>query len=134
MDVNINKDITKIQESLILGLPIRESVFAVLTIAVGFLTYRGLTSVYEPDDSITFITAAVSAPFAAMGFYKYQGLTAEKILLEFIRSFLITKIVVLEPENYYGKKLKQMRTEKQKEMLKNDKIASKEKKRKKNRF
>ena len=131
MDVNINKDITKIQESLVYGLPLRESVFGAITIAVGFFTYMHLKQNYEGDKMIALITGAVSAPVAVMGFVKYQGLTAEKLIFELIKSYLLPKIVVLEPENLYGKKFKNIRSIKQKEMLKNDKIIKKEKKRKK---
>lgn len=128
MDVNINKDITKIQESLIFNLPLRESIFGIATIAIGFFTYMHLKHNYEGDKIIALITGVVSAPVAVIGFVKYQGLTAEKLLIEIIQSYLLPKIVVLEPGNIYGRKFKKLRSEQQKEMLKNDKIVKKEKK------
>ncbi len=126
MDININKDITKIQESIILGLPLRETVFGAIALVVGFTTHMYLKNNYEGDESIALITGLVSTPFVLMGFVKYQGLTAEKLIVELIRSWFLPKAVVLEPENIYGQRLRKMRELKQKEVLKNDKLSKKE--------
>ena len=48
-----------------------------------------------------------AAPFAAIGFIKYNGMNAEEFFLAYIRSeFLTPKELVFNPTNYYYEILK----------------------------
>ena len=74
MNIAINKDIEKYQESVILGLTAKQLIFSVISIIVGggivLLTYKyvGLTvSVY--------IAIPAVAPLALNGFYESQGMS-----------------------------------------------------------
>ena len=71
-----------------------------------------------------------AAPFAALGFIKYQGMNAEQIVMTAWRSFLLSNTqLVSRPINLYYDCMKSYLLEKQKEELKkNDKKSFKNKK------
>ena len=55
-------------------------------------------------------------PFVFLGFFRYNGMTAEQFLWAFIKSELLTpKILVFRSENLYYEALKPMRKAKEKE-------------------
>lgn len=72
MNISINKDIEKYQESVVMGLTARQLIFSIASVACGgaivLLTYRyvGLTG-------SAYIAIPVVAPLALNGFYSYQG-------------------------------------------------------------
>ena len=74
MNISINKDIEKYQESVVMGLTARQLIFSIASIACGgaivLLTYRhvGLTG-------SAYIAIPVVAPLALNGFYSYQGMS-----------------------------------------------------------
>lgn len=129
MEITINKDITKIRETMIYGLPLRETVFAVITMIVGLSVFLSLDEYVLNARAI--ISAVLCSPFAVLAFFKYQGLKAEQIALELLRSVFLPKVCVLEPENEYAKALKPCIRERKREALKNDKISAKKRKREK---
>ena len=60
-----------------------------------------------------------AAPFAALGFIKYNGMTAEKFVWAWIKSeILMPKELVFRPKNTYYALMKASIEEKQKEALK----------------
>lgn len=73
MIIEINKDIDKYQESVVLGLTARQLIYSVASVLVGggmvFLLYRyiGLTGA-------AYVTIPCVAPIAMGGFYSYNGM------------------------------------------------------------
>jgi hypothetical protein len=62
-----------------------------------------------------------AAPFAALGFVKYNGMTAEKFIWDFIKSeFLMPKKLVFHSTNTYYELMKPIIENKQKEAYKNN--------------
>ena len=74
MNISINKDIEKYQESVVMGLTARQLIFSIASVVCGgaivLLTYRyvGLTG-------SAYIAIPVVAPLALNGFYSYQGMS-----------------------------------------------------------
>lgn len=101
MEVKMNKEIRDYQESMFFGLNFRQCFFSVLAIltAVGiyFVTRRVLT-----EDVRGWFCILGAAPFAACGFSKYHGMTAEQFLWAVIKSeVLYPKRLVFQSENLY---------------------------------
>ena len=74
MNIEINKDIDKYKESVILGLTVRQLLFSVLSVAVG----GGIVLLIYPYVGLTvsaYIVIPVVAPIALNGFYSYNGMT-----------------------------------------------------------
>ncbi len=130
MNVLLNKDISKIHETLFWGLPQRETLLSGATIAIA-LVVRNVCYEYIIDDSLLAVVTALSAvPTGFLVLYKYQGMYGEQLIVEIIRSFFL-KDMVLTGENELSDSVKQIAAERTKEGLKLDKIDKKEKRREK---
>ena len=101
MEVKMNKEIRDYQESMFFGLNFRQCAFSVLAILAAVAIYFG-TKGRLPDDVQGWLCMLGAAPFAACGFFKYHGMTAEQFLWAFIKSeILYPKKLSFKPENLY---------------------------------
>ena len=88
MEVKMNKEIRDYQESMFFGLNFRQCAFSVLAILAAVAIYFG-TKGRLPDDVQGWLCMLGAAPFAACGFFKYHGMTAEQFLWAFIKSEIL---------------------------------------------
>lgn len=101
MEVRINKEIRDYQESMFFGLSLRQCIFSALAVAAAVGAYFALNEKLGFD--VGWICILCAAPFAACGFVKYHGLTAEQFVLAWIRSeFLTPEHITSVPENTYA--------------------------------
>ena len=106
MEVKINKEIRDYTESVYFGLSLRQFIFSIMACLVAVLLYFLLRS-YFGIETLSWICILGAAPFAALGFIKYNGMNAEEFVLAYIRSeWLTPKELVFKPENYYYELLK----------------------------
>lgn len=79
MVIEINKDIERYQESVMMGLTLKQLVYSAVSVAVGgsivFLLYRyiGLTA-------SAYVAVPVVAPIALGGFYSYNGMSFYEVM------------------------------------------------------
>lgn len=74
MVIEINKDIDKYKESVVLGLTAKQLIYSLLSVAVG----GGLVFLIYPIVGLTasaYIAIPVVAPIALGGFYSYNGMS-----------------------------------------------------------
>ena len=106
MEVKINKEIRNYTESMFFGLSLRQFIFSVLACGVAV----GLFFLLRPHfgtETLSWVCILGAFPFAAMGFLKYNGMTAEQFVWAWIKSeFLMPKKIVFLPDNLYYKALK----------------------------
>ena len=129
MEVKINKEIREYTESLFFGLSMRQCVFSALACIIAICIY--FLFIDKLGMEITsWLCIIGAAPFAALGFIKFQGMNAEQIVITAWRSFLLSNTqLVSRPINLYYDCMKSWLLEKQKEALKkNDKKSFKNKK------
>lgn len=101
MEVKMNKEIRDYQESLFFGLDFRQCVFSVLAILSAVGIYFGVRDTVG-DEVTGWLCILGAAPFAACGFFKYHGMTAEQFLWTIVKSeILYPKRLVSQPENLY---------------------------------
>ena len=106
MEVKINKEIRDYTESVYFGLSLRQFVFSILACLVAVLLYF-LLKPYFGIETLSWLCILGAAPFAAIGFVKYNGMNAEEFVLAYIRSeFLTSKELTFKPTNYYYELLK----------------------------
>jgi hypothetical protein len=106
MEVKINREIRDYTESMFFGLSLRQFVFSLLAIFVAVGIYFILR---EPlgTEIVSWVCVLGAAPFAAMGFIKYNGLTAERYLWAWLRSaFIMPKKLMFRATNIYAEALK----------------------------
>lgn len=101
MEVKMNKEIRDYQESMFFGLNFRQCAFSVLAILAAVAIYFG-TKRIAIDEIRGWLCMLGAAPFAACGFFKYHGMTAEQFLWAFVKSeVLYPKKLSYRPENVY---------------------------------
>lgn len=106
MEVKINQDIRTYSESMFFGLSMRQFVFSLLAVIVAVGLYFFLRPVVGTE-TVSWMCVLGAAPFAAMGFASYHGLTAEQFLWAWLRSELLEpKRLTFEPVNLYYEILK----------------------------
>ena len=106
MEVKINREIRNYTESMFFGLSLRQCVFSVLAIAVAVGLYF-LLRPYFGLETLSWVCVLGAAPFAALGFITYHGMTAEQFLWAWLRSELLEpKQLKYEPQNLYNALLK----------------------------
>ena len=106
MEVKINREIRNYTESMFFGLSLRQLVFSLLAVGVAVLLYFVL-SPHVGTETVSWMCILGAAPFAAMGFVTYHGMTAEQFLWAWLRSELLEpREIRFEPSNLYYEILK----------------------------
>ena len=101
MEVRINREIREYTESMFFGLSLRQFIFSVLACGIAVGIYLGLNPVLGTETT-SWLCIVAAFPFAAMGFLKYNGMTAEKVIAAWIRStFMIPKQLLFGNTNFY---------------------------------
>ena len=88
MEVRINREIREYTESMFFGLTLRQFILSVLACAIAVLIYFTFKPVLGLE-TVSWICIVAAAPFAAIGFLKYNGMTAEKFIAAWIRSEIL---------------------------------------------
>ena len=106
MEVKINREIRNYTESMFFGLSLRQFIFSVLACGVAVALYFVLRP-YFGTETLSWMCILGASPFAALGFIKYNGMTAEQFVWAWIKSeFLMPKKLTFLPENLYYEALK----------------------------
>ncbi|MCL1808129.1 MAG: PrgI family protein [Oscillospiraceae bacterium] len=105
MEVKINREIRDYTESMFFGLSLRQFIFSLAAIAVAVGAYFFLKP-HLGTETVSWVCILGAAPFAAMGFIRYNGMTAEKFVWAWIKSeFLIPKKLTFRATNIYAEAL-----------------------------
>ena len=101
MEVKINREILDYSESMFFGLSMRQFSFSALAAGIAVVLYF----IFKPIvgmETVSWMCILGAAPFAAMGFISYHGMTAEQFLWAWIRSELLEpKEMHFESVNLY---------------------------------
>ena len=98
MEVKINREIRNYTEAVFFGLSLRQIIFSACA---------------------SWICILAAAPFAALGFVKYNGMTAEKFVIAWVKSeFLTPKKLTFKSTNTYYELMKPVIEQKEKEAMK----------------
>jgi hypothetical protein len=118
MEVKINREIRDYTESMFFGLSLRQFLFSILAVAVAVGIYFGLRNSLGTD-TVSWMCILGAFPFAALGFIKYHGMTAERFIWAYIKSeFLMPKQLSFHARNIYYEAMKPFIADKEKEEYK----------------
>lgn len=121
MEVKINREIRNYTESMFFGLSLRQFIFSVLACGVAVGLYF-LLRPYVGTETVSWVCILGAAPFAALGFVKYNGMTAEKAIYAWIKSeFLMPKKLAFHSTNVYYELMKSSIEQKQKDHFRESK-------------
>ncbi|MEG1383802.1 MAG: PrgI family protein [Oscillospiraceae bacterium] len=120
MEIKINRDIREYTEKVYFGLSLRQFICSLCACAVGVFIYL-ISSPYWGVEIRSWICILCAAPFAAIGFVKYNGMSAEKLAWAWIKSEILTpKHLEFKPENLYYEIIKDKLKEYEKETFLKD--------------
>ena len=101
MEIKIPKEIREYRESIFFGLNARQFVCAVFALGVAVGVYF-LLQPYVGTEEIGWMCILAAATFAACGFFRYHGMTAEQFLWAWVKSELLyPKKLVFRSSNVY---------------------------------
>jgi len=101
MEIKINREIKEYNETMFFGLSVRQFVFALVACAAAVGIYFGCRS-FMGTETLSWLCMLGAAPFAALGFIRYHGMPAEKLLRAWIRSeILMPRILLFHGTNRY---------------------------------
>ncbi len=106
MEVKINREIRNYTESMFFGLSMRQFIFSILAIGVAVGLYF-LLKPYVGTETVSWMCILGAAPFAALGFITYHGMTAEQFIWTWLRSELLEpRQIRFEANSIYYEALK----------------------------
>ena len=106
MEVKVPKEIRDYQESIFFGLSTRQFLCSLLAVGAAVGLYFGLRPLVGSEE-VGWICILGASPFAACGFFKYHGMTAEQAAWAWFKSeFLYPKKLVFKSENLYYEAMK----------------------------
>ena len=112
MEIKINKEIRNYTESMFFGLSMRQFFFAVIGVGFAVLMYF-LLRPYLGTETLSWVCMLGAAPFVAMGFITYNGMTAEQFAWTWIKSkFIEPQKVKFECDTFYNKTLQKQAVQK----------------------
>lgn len=118
MEVKINREIRNYTESMFFGLSLRQFIFSACACVVAVGLYF-LLKPYLGTETVSWVCILGAAPFAALGFLKYNGMTAEKFIYTWVKSeFIMPKRLTFRATNIYLELMKPSMEKKQKEAMK----------------
>jgi len=118
LEVKINREIREYTESMFFGLSLRQFTFSICACGVAVGLYF-LLRPYVGTETVSWMCILGAAPFGALGFIKYHGMTAERFIWAWIKSeFLIPKRLTFASENIYYEAVKSVIENHEKEALK----------------
>lgn len=93
MEVKINREIRSYTESMFFGLSMRQFVFACIGCGMAVLLYFVFKPIFGVE-TLSWVCMLGAAPFIACGFITYNGMTAEKFAIAWVKSKFIEPIKV----------------------------------------
>ena len=127
-EIKINKEIRDYTESILLGLSLRQSIFSILACGVACGIYF-LFKERLGTEVTSWLCMLGAAPFAALGFIKFQGMYTEDIIKVAFCSFVLsTRNLINNPFNLYYTLLEPTIIQSRKESINHDKKLRKIKK------
>ena len=88
MEVKINREIRNYTESMFFGLSMRQFIFSLSAVIVAVGLYFILNP-YVGTETVSWMCVLGAAPFAALGFITYHGMTAEQFIWAWLRSEML---------------------------------------------
>ena len=120
MEVKINREIREYTESMFFGLSLRQFIFSLVSCVVAVAVYFILKPLLGLETT-SWVCILAAVPFAALGFIKYNGMTAEQFLWAVIKSeILMPKHLTFDNGDYY---YDWMTDPKREQRLKKEKLA-----------
>ncbi len=110
MEIKVNREIRDHSESLLLVLSLRQLIFSALAILVAVFVYFLLRSTLSLE-TLSWLCILCAAPFAALGFVKFNGMNATQLVVVIVKYLITPKLLLYKTENDYEKYTQEVNSE-----------------------
>ena len=132
MEIKINKEIRDYTESIFFGLSMRQFIFSALACGMAVLVYFLLRN-HLGTETLSWVCIMSAIPFGALGFIKYNGMTADEFIVAWVKSeILMPKVLFFKAENIYEQLLQDEYKKLEKEAMKVETVKKKRERKNKN--
>ena len=132
MQIKINKEIRHYTESIFFGLSMRQFIFSALACGMAVLVYFLLRN-HLGTETLSWVCIMSAIPFGALGFIKYNGMTADEFIVAWVKSeILMPKVLFFKAENIYEQLLQDEYKKLEKEAMKVEIVKKKRERKSKN--
>lgn len=101
MEVKVNREVREYTEAVFFGMSLRQCICSALACAAAVGLYFALQP-YLGLEELSWICILGAAPFAALGFIRWHGMSAEEFAWAWVKSTVLTpKRLISMPENLY---------------------------------
>ena len=120
-EIKINKEIRDYTESIFFGLSLRQSIFSIIASIIATGIYF-LFNDKLGTEMTSWLCMLGAAPFAALGFIRFQGMYTEDIVKTVFNSLLLSfRDLINKPFNLYDEVFEPMIKQSRKESIVHDK-------------
>ena len=120
-EIKINKEIRDYTESIFFGLSMRQSIFSILACVVASILYFSFSSLLGMEIT-SWLCMLGAAPFAALGFIRFQGMYTEDIVKTALYSLLLSSTnLINKPFDLYEEIFNSIINQSRKESIVHDK-------------
>lgn len=120
-EIKINKEIRDYTESIFFGLSLRQSIFSIIACIIATCIYF-LFNDKLGTEMTSWLCMLGAAPFAALGFIRFQGMYTEDIVKTALYSFLLSSTnLINKPFNLYEEIFNSIINQSRKESIVHDK-------------
>lgn len=120
-EIKINKEIRDYTESIFFGLSLRQSIFSIIACIIATGIYFLLNDKLGTEMT-SWLYMLGAAPFAALGFIRFQGMYTEDIVKTALYSFLLSSTnLINKPFNLYEELFNSIINQSRKESIVHDK-------------
>ena len=106
MEVKVNREVRDYTEGIFFGLSMRQFICSIFACGIAVGLYFGLRETVGTE-TVSWMCIVGAAPFAALGFIKYHGMTAEQFIWAWMKSeFLMPRRLTFGAANAYHEVLK----------------------------
>ena len=120
-EIKINKEIRDYTESIFFGLSLRQSIFSIIACIIACGLYF-LCKDRLGTEMTSWLCMLGAAPFAALGFIRFQGMYTEDIVKTALYSFLLSSTnLINKPFNLYEELFNSIINQSRKESIVHDK-------------
>ena len=100
MEIKVNREIRQYTEALFLGLSLRQLIFSALAILMAVGVYFLLQDTFSLETR-SWLCILCAAPFGALGFVSYNGMTAEQLAVTIVKYLIAPKVLPYQAYNLY---------------------------------
>lgn len=120
-EIKINKEIRDYTESIFFGLSLRQSIFSIIACIIATGIYF-LFNDKLGTEMTSWLCMLGAAPFAALGFIRFQGMYTEDIVKTALYSFLLSSTnLINKPFDFYEEIFNSIINQSRKESIVHDK-------------